>query len=206
MGGGVRVKEGVVPCRNKSPPFLPRRVGALQEGERPHPQYPHPHLCGPAARGARGAGSKLPIFSLAAKLRLFILYIYVHQPRACSQPSLEDTAQESPSNPPLLCACAYCWKHLCPFGVLMGGSCVGHTTSLLGLVSSRPWPEFIHSSTRCRSVPHLTPGASQPARRTKRNHSCALETVPSKQEPSTLTYELQSGGGNRSRNTLGLQV
>ena len=69
-------------------PFFPMR--ARGAGVRGHvPQHPHPHLCGPAARGAGEPDSRLPIFSFAAQGMLFVLYIYIHPQRepARRQPS-----------------------------------------------------------------------------------------------------------------------
>ena len=74
-------------------PFLPTR--AREARVRGHvPQHPHPHLCGPAARGPGEPDSRLPIFSFAAQGLLFVLYIYIHPQR---EPAL-GLARRQPSS------------------------------------------------------------------------------------------------------------
>lgn len=55
------MKERTVPFGNpESPPILSTRAGGLVRAY--IPQHSHPHLCGPAARGAWGAGFQASYF------------------------------------------------------------------------------------------------------------------------------------------------
>ena len=94
-GGGRRQSERMnCSLRNlRVPPFFPTRTrGAGVRGR--VPQHPHPHLCGPAARGAGELDSRLPIFSFAAQGLLFVLYIYIHPQRDPAR----SPAQRQPSS------------------------------------------------------------------------------------------------------------
>ena len=184
MAGGGGSQSERMNCslwKPRVPPIPPRGLRSWR-GVRGHIPNLRTHTVWSSGSRSPEPDSRLPIFSFAAKCMLFVLYIYIHPQRACPGPACRKPscggAGSSPRasflGPPFLCAHADCWKQCGLVGVLMGGSCLGHTTLLctVGLVlRGLGQSSFTHSPNidPSRTPP---PGARQREEKAHKSQPC----------------------------------
>lgn len=142
-------------------PLIPPHEGSgAGRGEGPHRPDIRSHTCVVQRLGKPGKPDPaLPIFSFAAKSALFVLYIYIHPQKGPALGPARRTYHGkgvrqpwSRPGPPSFVPTLTAGSNV---GSLVSKHTLGHTTprSSLGWVSSRPWPEFIHSFAKHRAPP-----------------------------------------------------